>query len=111
MLQRALDRGVERVEPVERTRLGRAEAPAGRGLRAVVGEDAVRELEPAIVGQVAGALVEDPLPERDVAEQPAVLGEPELRAVGELAGLAEVVDERGGEQQVWIQTRVQLSAL
>ena len=46
-----------------------------------------------------------------MAEQPALLAQPDLGAVGELAGLAEVVDERGGEQQVRIQTRMQLGAL
>ena len=46
-----------------------------------------------------------------MAEQAALVGEPDLGAVGELAGLAEVVHERGAEQQVRIQTRVQLGAL
>ncbi len=44
-------------------------------------------------------------------EQPALLAQRDLRAVGELAGLAEVVDERGGEQQVAVEPRVQLAEL
>ena len=36
--------------------------------------------------------------ERDVPEHPALLGQPDLRPVGELARLAEVVDERGADQ-------------
>ena len=51
------------------------------------------------------------LAEREVAEQPALLGQPDLRAVGELARLAEVVHERGGDQQVGVQPRVQLARL
>ena len=44
-------------------------------------------------------------------EQAALVGQADLGAVGELARLAEVVHERGGEQQVRIQTRMQLGAL
>ena len=46
-----------------------------------------------------------------MAEQPALLGQPDLRAVGELARLAEVVHERGADQQVGVQPRVQLARL
>ncbi len=62
-------------------------------------------------GSAGAALVEHPLAEHDVAEQPALLGQPDLGAVGELAGLAEVVHERRGDQQVGIQTHVQLGDL
>src|SRR4051794_13189165 len=111
MLKRALHRRVERVQAIERERLGRAEAAARSGIRTVVGEDAVGELEAPVLGQVPGALVEQALAEHDVAEQAALLAEADLGAVGELARLAEVVHERGGEEKVWIQTGMQLGAL
>ena len=47
----------------------------------------------------------------DVPEQRALAAALDLGAVGELAGLAEVVDERGGEQQVAVQARVQRAQL
>ena len=73
----------------------------GRRVGPVVAEHAVREREPALVVEpVARALVEQPLAEHDVAEQPALLGQPDLGAVGELARLAEVVHERRADQQV-----------
>ena len=83
----------------------------GAASGAVVGEHAVGEREPAVVGDPGAALVEQPLAEHDVPEQAALVGQPDLGAVGELARLAEVVHERRGEQQVRIQTRVQLRAL
>ena len=57
VLEGALDRGVERVQPVERQRLGRGEAaaaeprpasPAGPGVGPVVGEHAVEQRQPAL---------------------------------------------------------------
>ena len=59
----------------------------------------------------AGALGQDPLADHQVAEQPPLVGQPDLGAVGELAGAAEVVDDRGGQQQVGVQPRVQLAQL
>ena len=58
-------------------------------------EHAVGEREPARLVHPRRALVEQPLAEHDVAEQPALLRQPDLGAVGELARLAEVVHERG----------------
>ena len=55
--------------------------------------------------------LEQLLAEHDVAEQPALVGEPDLGAVGELARLAQVVHERRGDQQVGVQPRVQLAGL
>ena len=46
-----------------------------------------------------------------MAEQPPLVGQPDLGAVGELARPPEVVDERGREQQVLVQARVQLADL
>ena len=46
-----------------------------------------------------------------MAEQPALAAALDLRAVGELARLAEIVDDRGAEQQVAVQARVQRAQL
>ncbi len=46
VLERALDLGVERVQPVQRERLGRGEALPGGRVGAVVEEHAVLEREP-----------------------------------------------------------------
>ena len=51
VLECALDRGVERVEAVQRERLGRAEAAAGRGIGAVVAQDAVLQRQPPREGE------------------------------------------------------------
>ena len=69
------------------------------------------EREPPRRLHARGALGEQALAEHEVAEQPALLGEPDLGAVGELARLAEVVHERGAQQQVGVQPRVQLARL
>ena len=53
VLERALDGRVERVQPVERERLGRAEAPAGRGLCAVMGQHAVQQRDAPLRREVA----------------------------------------------------------
>jgi hypothetical protein len=71
----------------------------------------VGEREPPRLVHPRGALVDHPLAEHDVAEQAALLGQPDLGAVGELARLAEVVHERGGEQEVGVQTRMQHAGL
>ena len=98
---------------VQRERLGRAEAPPRRRVGAVMGEDAVREREAARASSpdVARALVEHPQPELDVPEQPALVGQLDLGAERELAGAPEVVDDRGGEQQVLVEPRVQRARL
>jgi hypothetical protein len=61
----------------------------------VVAEDAVCEREPPRGRQLVRVRVDQLLAEHDVAEQPALVAEADLGAVGELARLAEVVDERG----------------
>ena len=48
-IERALDARVERVEAIQRERLGRSEAPARRGLGPVVAEHAVQERQPAVL--------------------------------------------------------------
>ena len=45
LLQRSLDSRVDRVQPEQGQRFGRREAPARDAVRAVVGEDAVRQRE------------------------------------------------------------------
>src|SRR5690242_6653897 len=49
VLQRALDAGIDRVQPVQRQRLDRREPPAGGAARAVMAEHAVQKREPALV--------------------------------------------------------------
>src|SRR3954468_12648524 len=100
VLESALDRYVERVEAVERQRLRGAEAAARRGVGAVVAEHAVGEREPPRLVHAGRPLVEDALAEHEVAEEAALFAEADLGAVGELARLAEVVDERGADEQV-----------
>ena len=46
-----------------------------------------------------------------MAEQPPLLGDPELGAVGELAQLADVVEQRRRHQQVGVEPRMQLADL
>ena len=46
-----------------------------------------------------------------MAEHPPLLGEAELGAVGELAHLADVVDQRGGQEEVGVEARVELAGL
>ena len=112
MLERALDAGVERVQPVQRERLGRAEAAARRRAGAVVAEHAVQQREPALARRaIVAALGQDPLADHQVAEQAPLLGQADLGAVGELARAAEVVGDRGGQQQVGVQARMQLAEL
>ena len=57
LLERSLDRRVERVQPEKRQRFGRGEAPARDDVGAVVGEDAVAQRE-----RLAGG---DPADRRD----------------------------------------------
>src|SRR5262249_20418885 len=107
--ERALDPGVERVEAMQRERPGRPEAALPRGVRPLVGEDAVGEGEAAGVVEARGrrALVEHPQPDLDVPEQPPLVREPDLGAERELTRPAEVVDDRGREQEVLVEAGVQ----
>src|SRR5215211_1512211 len=107
VLQCALDRRVERVEPVQGQRLGRSEAPPRRRVGPVVAEHAVCQREPSALVHRPRALVDHALAEHEVAEQPALLAQPDLGAVGELARLPEVVHERGADQQIGVEPPVQ----
>jgi hypothetical protein len=55
--------------------------------------------------------LDQPHAEMNVAEQPALVGESERRPTVELPGAADVVQQRGGEQQVDAQPWMQLSCL
>ena len=91
---------------VEDGRLGRL-----RRAGVVVARDRVEELGPRIRGKGAGALLDQPRAEVDVAEKPALGRLPEPRAGLELDGAADVVQEGCGEQQVGTEPWVQLAQL
>ena len=112
VLERALDPGVEGVQPVERERLGRRAAAASAGRRARGGRgrsdsSAARRSpgrSPAAAPTISAPICRWP------SSRPS-LAQPELGAVGELAGLADVVQERGGHQQVRVEPRVEQADL
>ena len=112
VLEHALDLSVERVQPIERERLGRGKALPGGRIGPVVEDHAVLEREPALAVEDRRRVLGDHAqPELDVTQQLALAAALDLGAVGELAGLAEVVDDRGADQQVAIQARVQRAQL
>ena len=92
---------------------GRARPPrpcaprCGRGATAT----ACRSSAARRASRPLGALLDQAQAEVDVAEQAALLGRPERRPALELARAADVVEERGGEQQVGAQPRVELAGL
>ena len=107
VLERALHARVERVEALQRQRLNALEAPARRGVGAVVAEDAVLERErAALVEDPRRALAQQTQADLDVAEQPALRAALDRGAVGELARLADVVDDRRRDQEVRVEPRV-----
>ena len=61
--------------------------------------------------QSVGALLDEPQPEVDVTEQPTLVGRPERRPAPELAHPPDVVEQRGGEQEIAAQALVQLRRL
>src|SRR5450755_2309267 len=74
---------VEGVEAVERECLGRAEPSPGRRWSPVVTEHAMQQRQSPGLVEASGALGQDPMPDRDVAQQSALLAQPNLSAVGE----------------------------
>src|SRR3954452_2626441 len=106
-----LNTGIDAVDAVQGERFGQREPAAGEGVGPVVAEHAVQQGELAGLVHARGARLHDLLAERQVAEQPALVAPPDLRAVGELAGLADVVQKRGGEQEVLVESRVELAGL
>ena len=91
--------GVELVRVVEDARLG------GPRRCVVMRRDRVQHLRRCVV------LLDQPQPEVDVAEQPTLVRRPERRPAPELAHAADVVEERGGEQEVAAQALMQLREL
>ena len=102
MLQRALDRRVQRIQPVERQRLGGVEAgrsptahPARARIGPVVGEDAVQERQAAFGRKFGGGVRDELRPDRQVSDQPSLVTQLKPGAVGEFACLADVVQQGG----------------
>ena len=107
VLERALDAGVQGVEAVQRDSLGRGKGADSQGLGAVMAEHAGEQRGPALLGQPGRGGADDLRADLKMAEQPPLLADPDLGPVGELARLADVVEERGGHQQVGVEPRVQ----
>src|SRR5687768_7038465 len=83
VLERALHARIEGVQAEEGERLGRAEAPAGQGVRPMVREEAVRHRVELVAGEVAEpcrALDQELLAERHVPHQGAHLAQLDLGA-------------------------------
>src|SRR5918992_5859978 len=114
VLECALHAGVERVEPVQRQCLRRAEPPARQRLRTVVREQAMRNRVQLLLGkavQPRRALHQQLLPERHVSDERTGLGEPDLGAQGELERLPDVMQECRADQHVRVEPRVQGAGL
>ena len=73
MLERALDPGVESVEPVQRDRLGGGEVAHPQSVGPVVAEDAGQKRRAAVLPQPPGGGPQDLGPELQVPQQPALL--------------------------------------
>src|ERR1700730_7007663 len=78
----------------------------------MVEEHAVLEREPALeLEALGGMLGDDPQAELDVPEEAPLTAALDLRSVGELARLAEIVDDRRREQQVAVEAGVKYAQL
>ena len=77
----------------------------------MVREHAVKQRQPALGGQLARRPRDQLRSDRQMAEQPALVADPELRPVGELARLADVVNERRRHQQVGVEPGMELAQL
>ena len=97
---------VELVRVVEHGRLGGA-----RRAGVVVAGDRVQQLGAGCRVEPVGALLDQAQAEMDVAEQAPLLGEPVRRGGAELERAADVVQERGGEEQVGAESRMELRRL
>ena len=117
MLERALDGGVQGVDPRQGEGLGGGEAGslAPRARPAASGPWWLRTQWSSARrrgGSSDGGRGLDQLrADREVAEHRPLLADPELGPVGELARLADVVQERRGHQQVGVELRVELADL
>jgi hypothetical protein len=65
----------------------------------VVREHAVEQRQAPLGRQIVGNAGDELRADRKVAEHPALVAQLEPRSVGELAGLADVVEERAGPAQ------------
>ncbi len=81
------------------------------GSTVVVARDRVQQLRQHGRVDRTCALLDQPQPEVDMTEQTALLRLPEGRATLQLAGAADVVQQRCTQQQVGAQPRVQLCGL
>lgn len=112
MLERVLELRVDRVHAEEREGLERLKAACGRGLRPMMREHAVREREPALLRELRRTVRgEDLQPELHVAKHPPLVTELDGGGVHKLADLAQIVHDRGGDQQIPIQARMELAEL
>jgi uncharacterized protein (DUF1015 family) len=91
---------------VENGRLGRA-----RRAGVVMGADRVQELCSDGGLERRGALLDQAQAKVDVSEQPTLFGGAEGRPTGELDRTSDVVEQRGGEQEIGAQARMELSDL
>ncbi len=98
-------------------RFGSAESSSGScpaaaaTVSTVVGEHAVQKRKPAGLRQLSGHRTDDLCAEGKVAEQATLLAQPDFGAVGELTGLAYVMQEGGGHDQIRVEPRMQLTEL
>src|SRR5262249_26041846 len=103
------------VQPIEGKRLRCGEpAPAGPGairVRAVVGEDAVKERGSPLRRQPAGRRADDLRPEGEMSEQSPLLADLEVGSVAELTHLADVGQQGGGQQQIRVEAGMKLAAV
>src|SRR3954468_23567406 len=106
-----LNTGIDPVDAVQGERFGQREAATGERVGPVMAEHAVQQGELAGLVHARGAGLDDLLAERPVPAQPALVAPPDLRPVGELAGLPDVVQERGGEQEVLVEPGVERARL
>src|SRR5439155_7139008 len=98
--------GVELVRVVED---GRLRGAGGSGV--VVARHRVHELRERFRLETGRALLDQPHTEVDVAEQTPLGGRLERRSRRELSRPADVVEERGGDEEVRAKPRVELAEL
>src|SRR5207247_5661428 len=81
------------------------------GLPVVVGGDRVEQLREHVAVDAVRAFLDQAQAEMHVTEEPTLGGRREGGPATELERPADVVEERGGEQQIGAQARVELSGL
>jgi len=77
----------------------------------VVAEHAVQQVQAPLIVKPVTAVGEQPLTDDQVAEQAPLGGDADLGAVGKFPCPTEVVDDRGGEQEIGVELGVQLAGL